>query len=151
MTESVTLSEWEQASGSCMRQQRASGPSGEFVLTLFLSGDKVSHAWISNAEEVDAGGYCIATGKEVGKSLGEAEVAYVPLLLALAGQPTDAERRALDAVMGLGVVSIVELENLVAIRKARAPGGELEGQEHQARIEELLRARDTLKAERGKA
>lgn len=101
----VELSGWEQEPGSCMRQRKASGPNGDFELTLFtveVEGEiKVSHSWISRAEEDDAAGYCIATGELIEKTMQAAEDNYTPLLLALASQPTEAEERVLEAAHAL--------------------------------------------------
>lgn len=90
----VTLSEWEKDALTGAWQQAAEGPNGKFyaVVADFENVPGVLYEIGKPAKRIATIGY---HKQQVVK--GNATT----LLLALAGQPTDAERRVLDAARGL--------------------------------------------------
>ena len=96
MNDRVTLSEWKLMSCGFEQEQRAEGPGGTF--RALLSGGRRPWTRESSAT-VYEGSDVIAEVRGCSRADVEARTARV--LTALAGQPTDVELRALDAMRGL--------------------------------------------------
>ena len=136
MSERVTLSEWKLDRG--WWEQRADGPNGAFTASICQAS-----GWGTASGEVHS--YPADDKSFVAEIHGggetDAKNRATRLLLALAGQLTDAERRALDAVMGLGCYVLGSLRD---INDSVTPPVDEAG----AEAAELIDARDALKAER---